>query len=146
MPVTFHDEIAPLLGQLIARTPDGEVLFSGLSRQQRRDGWWKRAVTKAGCPHIRFVDLRSYAVNWMRPAIGDVDPKTAAATRRQTWRRISMFGRTQMLKDGFQRKLSRVAQYVVQQRKKGRFEYLAVRRDVTPQHPLVHVEAQTIPR
>lgn len=69
----IHDDLVSAIAQRIDRVPATHSLFQGLHHQGRPTDWWKRAVLAAGMPNLKFVDLRTYAVNWLRAILGDFD-------------------------------------------------------------------------
>ncbi|MCG3138661.1 MAG: hypothetical protein HJJLKODD_02528 [Phycisphaerae bacterium] len=83
-PVIVDSLVAPLRSCVAGAQP-GQPLFRGLSHQGDKSDWWKRAATTAGMPNLRFVDLRTYAVNWLRRIVGDFDAaKMVGHSRAQT--------------------------------------------------------------
>jgi integrase len=73
----IHDELLASIAARIRRTSSGQPLLRGLSREAAHRDWWKRACRAAGVPQLRFVDLRTYAVNWLREAVGDFEAQHA---------------------------------------------------------------------
>jgi len=68
-----HDALVKPLRLRVARVPVGQPLLQGLHHQGGAQDWWKKAVSSAGLASLRFVDLRTYAANWLRSILGDFE-------------------------------------------------------------------------
>jgi integrase len=84
----IHDRLIPQIVALLALVPPGRPLLPDFLIQSRPGDWWSKAVVAAGCPALRFRDLRTYAVNLLRDVLGDFETQavvghsTPAVTQR----------------------------------------------------------------
>ncbi len=74
----IHDSLMPAISSRLAQSESTAPLLRGLSHQGGPKDWWRQAVTAAGIPELKFVDLRTYAVNWLRAVVGHSTPQTTA--------------------------------------------------------------------
>lgn len=68
----LHDALVPAIRRKMHATDPAACLLQGVNRSSRhRSDWFREAARAAGIPDLLFRDLRSFAANWARQAIGD---------------------------------------------------------------------------